>query len=128
MPDAPVLSTTGRQDNMTHVTVNVANPFTAPLDITNIKSTVKSFGLTLGTIDTSTNFSSTPKSTTQSPVLGLNLNFDPATLFTLTRALAVEAGLDVAPLDGIVQIGGIHYLPISGGYVATSQPRDNIFA
>lgn len=40
------------------------------------------------------------------------MNFDPAALFTVTRALAVEAGLDPAPLDGIVQLGGIQYLSI----------------
>jgi hypothetical protein len=38
------------------------------------------------------------------------MNFDPAALFTITRALAVQAGLDVAPLDAIVQLGGIQYL------------------
>lgn len=41
------------------------------------------------------------------------MNFDPAALFTVTRALAVEAGLDPAPLDGIVQLGGIQYLNIA---------------
>lgn len=42
------------------------------------------------------------------------MNFDPAALFTVTRALAVEAGLDPAPLDGIVQLGGIQYLMTTG--------------
>lgn len=56
---------------------------------------------------------SAPHSTTESPVLDLDMNFDPAALFTVTRALAVEAGLDPAPLDGIVQLGGIQYLDIA---------------
>lgn len=38
------------------------------------------------------------------------MNFDPAALFTVTRALAVEANLNVAPLDEIVRLGGIQYL------------------
>lgn len=42
------------------------------------------------------------------------MNFDPAALFTLTRALAVEAGLDVDPLDAVVELGGIKYLSITG--------------
>ncbi|GLB37240.1 putative protein of unknown function (DUF3712) [Lyophyllum shimeji] len=109
-----VLSTTGRSNNISHVTVSMVNPFTAPLRITKISSTVKSFGIPLGTIETTTNFESAPKSTTKSPVLDLNMNFDPAALFTVTRALAVEAGLNVDPLDGIVQLGGIKYLSITG--------------
>ncbi|KAJ3567055.1 hypothetical protein NP233_g6616 [Leucocoprinus birnbaumii] len=105
-----VLSTTGRENNISHVTVSLNNPFTAPLQITRISSNVTSHGIPLGTIETTTNFESAPHSTTQSPLLDLNMNFDPAALFTLTRVLAVEAGLDPAPLDGIVQLGGIQYL------------------
>jgi hypothetical protein len=63
-----------------------------------------------------------------SPVLGLDMDFDPSALFTLTRALAVEAGLDVAPLDEIVRIGGIQYLNGSQGVPAPGrQRRGNIF-
>jgi len=54
------------------------------------------------------------------------MNFDPSALFTVTRALAVEAGLDVAPLDGIVQLGGIQYLSITGN-TPSVQRRANIF-
>ncbi len=57
------------------------------------------------------------------------MNFDPAALFTVTRALAVEAGLDVAPLDQIVALAGIQYLPITGS-TKRDVPvvkRDNIF-
>ncbi|KAF5386260.1 hypothetical protein D9615_002421 [Tricholomella constricta] len=109
-----VLSTTGRENNISHVTVSLVNPFSSPLHITRISSTVKSFGIPLGTIETNTDFKTAPKSTTQSPSLDLNMNFDPAALFTLTRALAVEAGLDVDPLDEIVELGGIRYLSITG--------------
>ncbi|KAF9451269.1 hypothetical protein P691DRAFT_757432 [Macrolepiota fuliginosa MF-IS2] len=109
-----VLPTTGRENNISHVTVSLNNPFTAPLRITRISSTVTSHGIPLGVIETNTDFNSAPHSTTQSPELELNMNFDPAALFTLTRVLAVEAGLDPAPLDGIVQLGGIQYLTTSG--------------
>ncbi|KIM45161.1 hypothetical protein M413DRAFT_332807 [Hebeloma cylindrosporum] len=108
-----ILSTTGRENNISHVTVSLANPFSAPLQITKISSTVSSFGILLGSINEDVNFSSAPKSTTDSPTLNLDMNFDPDALFTVTRALAVEAGLDVAPLDSIVQLGGFHYLSAS---------------
>lgn len=104
--------------------MSLVNPFSAALQINNISSTVKSFGLSLGTIEATTNFTSAPKSTTESPSLDLNLNFDPAVLFTLTRALAVEAGLNVEPLDGIVQLGGISYLSITGS-APTIKKRQN---
>ncbi|KAF8891683.1 hypothetical protein BD779DRAFT_1661547 [Infundibulicybe gibba] len=106
-------------DNISHVTVRLANPFSAGLHITKISSTVKSFGIALGSINTTTDFMATPKSTTTSPDLDLNMNFDPAALFTVTRALAVEAGLDVSPLDGIVQIGDINYLSVTGPPLST---------
>ncbi|KAJ7251753.1 hypothetical protein B0H12DRAFT_1234031 [Mycena haematopus] len=94
-----------------HVTVTLANPFTAALEVTSISSTISAFGLTLGTINSTTGFNSPGKSSTTSPTLDLDMNFDPATLFSLTRRLALEAGLDVAPLDQIVELGGITYLP-----------------
>lgn len=54
------------------------------------------------------------------------MNFDPASLFTVTRALAVEAGLDVDPLDGIVQLGGIKYLSVTGNPPSLKR-RDNLY-
>lgn len=50
------------------------------------------------------------------------MNLDPQTVFTVTRSLAVKAGLDTEQLDGIVQLGGYHYLD------TTSQKRDVIEA
>ncbi|KAJ7668375.1 hypothetical protein DFH06DRAFT_1181491 [Mycena polygramma] len=125
-----VLSTTGRSSNVSHVTVSIANPFTSPLEITSISSTVSAFGVTLGTINSTTKFNNPGKITTTSPNLDLDMNFDPATLFSVTRRLALEAGLDVAPLDSIVQLGGITYLPAAA---TASSPikrgvrRDNLF-
>ncbi|KAJ7594702.1 hypothetical protein C8J56DRAFT_446479 [Mycena floridula] len=109
-----VLNSTGTT-NVSHVSVVMANPFSTPLHITAIKSTVSAFGINLGSIDTAQSspqlsFSTAPKSTTSSPELDLAMNFDPSSLFTLTRVLAVKAGMDPAPIDGIVHVGGIQYL------------------
>lgn len=110
------------------MTVNLVNPFTAGLDITKITSSVTSHGIALGTIATSTNFTSVGKSTTTSPTLDLNLNFDPAALFTLTRVLAVEAGESITQLDGIVQLGGYQYVASTNADAPPSkreaEPRD----
>ncbi|KAE9401586.1 hypothetical protein BT96DRAFT_918717 [Gymnopus androsaceus JB14] len=119
-----VLSTTGITNNISDVTVSLSNPWTADLDITGIESTVSAFGITLGTISSSTNFSSPGKQNATSPTLPLDMNFDPASLFTVTRALAVEAGLDVSPLDGIVALGGYTYLMTTGPAVSTGAQND----
>ncbi|KZT27986.1 hypothetical protein NEOLEDRAFT_1129882 [Neolentinus lepideus HHB14362 ss-1] len=126
-----VLNTTGVENNVTHVTVNLANPFTAGLDITKITSTVKAYGVNLGTIDTPTNFKSSGKSTTTSPALDLTLNLEPEPIFSLARALAVDAGLSTAQLDGIMQLGGYEYVQTtpeaSNSSSATTSRRDNIY-
>ncbi|KAL1735691.1 hypothetical protein EV714DRAFT_280260 [Schizophyllum commune] len=105
-----VPSTIGQSDNISQVTVDLANPFSADLRITSVASSIKSLGLDLGAIDMPTDFSAAHNATTTSQELDLNLNMDPETLFTLTRALAVEAGLETVQLDGIVALGGYEYL------------------
>lgn len=45
----------------------------------------------------------------------------------MTRALAVQAGLNVAPLDEIVQLGGIQYLSITPNS-PPSKRQGNIFS
>ncbi|OBZ73242.1 hypothetical protein A0H81_06855 [Grifola frondosa] len=121
-----VLDTTGHENNTAHVTVSLENPFTAGLQITQINSTVSFRGITLGTIQTPTNFTSMGKSVSSSPTLDLDMNMDPQSLFTVTRVLAQEAGLDTQQLDGIVQLGGYHYLNTDGSGSSLSQ-RDNIY-
>ena len=124
-----VLPTTGHKNNLTHVSVALVNPFTARLLITDIRSTVSTHGILLGTIGTSKNFTLTGKSTVISPNLDLELNMDPAALFTVTRLCAVRAGLSTEQLDGIVQLGGYRYLQATGGnnLGATKRKRDNIY-
>ncbi|KAL0956087.1 hypothetical protein HGRIS_002255 [Hohenbuehelia grisea] len=121
-----VLPTTGRENNISHVKVNMDNPFSTPLKISRISSTVSALNVPLGTIESTTAFETAPKSKTLSPNLELNMNFDPSSLFTVTRALAVEAGLDVAPLDGIVDVGGYKYL-FTTGDAPSKRRRANIF-
>ncbi|THV03542.1 hypothetical protein K435DRAFT_962414 [Dendrothele bispora CBS 962.96] len=123
-----VLPTTGRENNISHVTVSLANPFSADLNIKRIQSTVSAFGIQLGSIDSSTSFKTQANSTTTSPDLELNMNLDPSSIFTVTRALAVEAGLGTEQLDGIVQLGGYQYLMTTGPPVSTNaHKRDNLF-
>src|SRR5260370_29637142 len=86
------------------------NPFTAGLTITGVRSNVSTHGIPLGTIRTTTNFASAGRSTTNSPDLDLEMNMDPAALFTATRSCAVVAGLITAQLDGIMVSGRNKYL------------------
>jgi len=86
------------------------NPFTGGLTVTNVKSTIISHGLELGTIDSPTTFAAKGGSITESPVLPMKLNLDPPTIFTLLRRLAVQAGEDTAQIDEIVKLGGINYV------------------
>ncbi|KAG2078952.1 hypothetical protein BDR04DRAFT_1124058 [Suillus decipiens] len=125
-----ILPTTFVTNNISQVTVALVNPFTAGFDITSISSNVTSHGLHLGSIDTATNFNSPGKSTTKSPVLNMTMNYDPPTLFTLTRVLAVQAGLDPTQLDGIVALGDYQYVTATtadSGSVPQQQRRANIY-
>lgn len=121
-----VLTTTGHSDNIAHVTVDLVNPFTADLHITEINSSVKSHGINLGSINQTVQFPATGKKTSSSPALNLDMNLDPPSIFSVTRALAVVAGLDTEQLDGIVALGGYTYLQTTDDDSAnsTSSKRD----
>ncbi|KAG1762129.1 hypothetical protein EDD22DRAFT_1029175 [Suillus occidentalis] len=125
-----ILPTTFVTNDISQVTVSLVNPFTAGFDITNISSNVTSHGLYLGSINTLTNFNSAGRSTTKSPVLNMTMNYDPPTLFTLTRVLAVQAGLDPTQLDGIVALGDYQYVSAmteDSHPVPQQQRRSNIY-
>ncbi|KAH9961311.1 hypothetical protein BC827DRAFT_1260505 [Russula dissimulans] len=124
-----VLPTTGHENNIVHVSVSLANPFTAGFSVTGVRSNISTRGIPLGTIGASSNFSCTGRSTTNSPNLDLDLNLDPAALFTATRLCAVAAGLSTEQLDGIVGLGGYKYLPTTGGdsVNASTKKRGNIY-
>ncbi|KAL1743139.1 hypothetical protein HDZ31DRAFT_83635 [Schizophyllum fasciatum] len=119
----------GEKDNVSQVTVDLANPFSADLQITSVSSSIKSWGLDLGSIDMGTDFSAKSNTTTTSQELNLNLNMDPETLFTLTRALAVQSGQGTSQLDGIVALGGYEYLFTTDNSSNSNgqDKRDNIY-
>ena len=119
-----MLPTTGRENDIAHTTVSLANPFSADLVITSVKSDVTFHGITLGTIDQDVQFTSKGKATTALPNLNLVMNMDPPSLFTVTRVLAQYAQLDTAQLDAIVQLGGYQYL---NNLTANVRKRDNMF-
>ena len=125
-----VLPTTGHANDTAHVSVSLANPFTADLVITKVESNVTFHDITLGTIDMPVTFSSKGKASTDSPDLDLQLNMDPRALFTVTRILAEEVGLDTDQLDAIVALGGYQYLNGVGGSKSKREDvekRDNLF-
>ncbi|KAG8213771.1 hypothetical protein J3R82DRAFT_10482 [Butyriboletus roseoflavus] len=122
-----ILSTTFHQNNISQVTVDLDNLFMAGFEITQITSSITSHGLALGTIQTATNFSITGKSMATSSPLNLNMNFDPPTLFTLTCVLTLQAGLDPAPLDGIVELGGYSYVTATNADSTPVSHRSNIY-
>lgn len=105
-----VLPTTGRVNNIAHTTVNLNDPFTSGFSIMSVKSNVQAHGISLGSIQQDTNFAVSGHSSADSPNLDFNLNLDPPSMFTLVRLLAVEAGLGTEQLDGIVELGGYHYI------------------
>lgn len=126
-----VLNSTGHGNNITHASVSLTNPFTAGLSISQINSNITYLGISLGTISSSVAWNASGKSTTASPDLDMELNLDPQSLFTILRALAVTAGLGTEQLDGMVALGGYHYLPTtnisSGQRKRELSPRDNIY-
>ncbi|RPD70056.1 hypothetical protein L226DRAFT_261105 [Lentinus tigrinus ALCF2SS1-7] len=126
-----VLPTTGHANDTAHAVVSLANPFTSDLVITKVESNVTFHGITLGTIDMpSVTFASKGNASTDSPNLDLELNMDPEALFSVTRVLAEEAGLDTDQLDVIVALGGYKYLNGVGGLKGKREDvakRDNLF-
>ena len=109
-----VLPTTGRTNNIADAVVSLQNPFSAPLSITRFASNVTARGLFIGSITTDIPFIAAGNTATNSPALPFVLNLYPPTIFSLLRELVLEAGLDPAPLDGIVQLGGYQYQATTG--------------
>lgn len=96
----------GRTTNVAGSVVSLNNPFTAPLVITNIQANATARGLYIGAINQNTELNALGKSASISPPMGFGLNLYPPVVFSLLRQLVVDSGMDPAPLDGIVQIGG----------------------
>jgi hypothetical protein len=104
------LNSTGHGDNISHVTVDLVNPFTSDLKITEVQSRVQSHGINLGGINQTVVFDAMGHQTTTSPNLSFDLNLDPVEIFSVTRKLATLAGLGTEQLDGIVALGGYQYV------------------
>lgn len=66
-----VMPTTGVTDNFANSVVSLSNPFSSPLDITNIQSNITAHGLFVGSIVQDTNFLAAGKGATTSPILNL---------------------------------------------------------
>lgn len=93
------------------VQVSIANPFTAGLSITSVKSSVSYKGMPVGNIDQ--DISSSPiviggHSTVQSNPLDMKMNIEPASVALLLRTLAKESNLDTRALDALLGMGGLH--------------------
>jgi hypothetical protein len=124
-----VLNSTGHGNNITHVSVSLANPFTAGLSISSVSSNVSYEGIHLGSISSSDTWNAQGKATTNSPQLNMDMNMDPSALFTVTKVLANKAGLDTRQIDGIVALGGYNYLPTTNSSNTKRElvGRDNVY-
>ncbi|RUS16102.1 hypothetical protein BC937DRAFT_91614, partial [Endogone sp. FLAS-F59071] len=100
--------------NVAHAAVVIANPFTAPLIITKVTSTVSYNGMPVGSI--SQDISSNPiavagKSSAVSPPLSLVMNLEPASIALLLYESAKAApGItpdQIEALDGLLNLGGL---------------------
>ncbi|KAI9304512.1 hypothetical protein BJ944DRAFT_266728, partial [Cunninghamella echinulata] len=99
------------QTSFVNVAVTIANPFTAGLAITKVKSAATYKGMPVGNIDQ--DISNNPyviggHATTPSPQLNMQMNLEPAAVALLMRDLAVDANLDTRALDGLLGMGGFH--------------------
>ncbi|KAK0522484.1 hypothetical protein OC834_006266 [Tilletia horrida] len=115
-----VLDTTGITNDIADGFVGLNNPFTSQLRVTNIRANVSSHGIHVADIDTSLNFPAAGKSVTGSPAIPILLNLNPPDIFALLRALAVQSGEDVSPLDAIIAIAGYQLAPVTD---ANTGPR-----
>ncbi|CAD6973942.1 unnamed protein product [Tilletia controversa] len=101
-----ILDTTGITNDIANAFVGLDNPFTSKLTITQIRSNVSSHGIHVADIDTGLNFEASGKSVSGSPSIPVLINLNPPDIFGLLRALAVQSGQDIRPLDAIVDLAG----------------------
>ncbi|GAA5897781.1 hypothetical protein JCM8208_000260 [Rhodotorula glutinis] len=118
-----VLPSTGYANDLADTTVSLANPFTSALTVTNIQANITSYGLYVGNIVTNTASEFNGRANTDSQTLPFDLNLYPPDIFSLLRALAVDAGLGTEQLDGIVALGGYAYVPTSPNPSSAARQR-----
>ncbi|KAI7907912.1 uncharacterized protein BX663DRAFT_492385 [Cokeromyces recurvatus] len=95
--------------SMVGIQVTIANPFTAGLSISKVISAATFLGMPVGNIDQ--DISSNPfiipgKSAAKSQTLLMSMNLEPAAVALLLRTLAVQANMDTAVLDALLNMGG----------------------
>jgi hypothetical protein len=99
------------QTSIVNVAVTIANPFTAGLAITKVKSAATYKGMPVGNIDqdiSNNPFVINGHANGVSPQLNMQMNLQPAAVALLMRDLAVDAKLDTKALDGLLGMGGFH--------------------
>ncbi|KAI8340946.1 hypothetical protein BC941DRAFT_347764 [Chlamydoabsidia padenii] len=99
------------QTTIVNVAVSIANPFTAGMAITKVKSAATYKGMPVGNIDqdiSNNPFVINGHATAVSPQLNMQMNMEPAAVALLMRSLAVDAKLDTKALDGLLGMGGFH--------------------
>ncbi|KAI9258208.1 hypothetical protein BDA99DRAFT_113950 [Phascolomyces articulosus] len=97
------------QDGIVNVQVSLANPFSAGLTITTVKSSVTYKGMPVGNIDQDISgqpFIVAGHTTAESAPLQMTMNIEPAAVALLLRTLALDANLDTRPLDAMLGMGG----------------------
>ncbi|KAL1915516.1 uncharacterized protein VTP21DRAFT_6640 [Calcarisporiella thermophila] len=100
LPDTP-------QTSVAQTLVNISNTFTADLQLNSIQAVVTQFGQPVGTLDVADQqIVIKGKSTQSTPGLPLKMNLEPTAIIVLLRGNAVDKGLNVAPLDALLKLGG----------------------
>ncbi|ORZ09924.1 hypothetical protein BCR42DRAFT_462600 [Absidia repens] len=96
--------------SVVNVAVTIANPFTAGMAITKVKSAATYKGMPVGNIDQ--DISGDPfvigGHSQGDKSLSMTMNTQPASIALLMRSLAVDAHLDTKALDGLLGMGGFH--------------------
>ncbi|CAO3592056.1 unnamed protein product [Absidia cylindrospora] len=99
------------ETSIVNVVVSLANPFTAGLSITKVKSTATYQNMAVGNIDqdiSKSPFAVGGHKTGLSPQLNMKMSLEPTTVAQLMRNLAVDSHLDTKALDGLLGLGGFH--------------------
>lgn len=97
------------QTSVVNVQVSIANPFSASLSITSVKSAITFQGMPVGNIDQ--DISNSPinipgHSTVLSSPLNMQMNLQPAAVALLLRQLVVKSNMDTRPYDALLNMGG----------------------
>ncbi|CDS08956.1 hypothetical protein LRAMOSA10316 [Lichtheimia ramosa] len=106
-----------------NVQVAIANPFSANLSITSVKSAVTYSGMPVGNINQDISnqpFNVPGHATAESQALNMNMNLEPSAVALLLRDLATKMHLDTRPLDALLTMGGFH---IKGQEQVSADPK-----